>query len=970
MNTVKKQNEKIVGDVLPAHQSNTRGPIPTITTEKIFQENTRFRVFNKTGCKDRCIEYLITQSNLYQFSEDINSDMIKRHYAIDRNSIYTLSQTRKFHLYEEYAKNQPVKLFLDIDLDEKKYPNGVKSSQEEFNRIVNECLSLVIKKLKDEYKIIDPSIIILDSTTENKYSHHLIFNNVVFPNCDAVKFFILCIDSHWIKDQILDTNVYKGSGSFRLLFNSKCGKSKTLEFLKGINYDYTNDKQLFMDSLVTNLPVKYHHVDIVIPIIEKVNKKIIPQKIRNIIDNTNSGIVTCSNDLVKVPVSTLKKYLDILNSSRADSYNTWISMAMCLHNCNPDQDCFDMFDEWSKQSDSYMSKGANVYFWNKFKFGHKSIGTLKHLAREDNPEKYAKIEFAVENESFESISFDEDYLLNDKEENIKDLKSFISKYICDWINDPNKKTLAIKSPYNTGKTKLIKKIIKEFNIQSILFGSYRQTLTHELYGNFKDDGVQSYLEGNFSCDKLICQVESLDKLLKSESFIDDNMEIPSYDMVILDEIEGILAHFRSTTLHEKERIFNLLKDIIYNSKKLFVLDGDFHNRSYDFIKYFGESTILKNVRKKNKKHFIFTSNREYFEDHYSQSVKNKKNINLVSMSSNLATYFYDKYKDKRKCMLHCSKSDDEYKKELMKVEEFWKLYEMVIYSPTIEAGVSFDTNHFDTMYIILSSDSTCQRGLMQMTSRIRRFTDMNVVVYLNGLPFKENANFFTYDEILLYIMDIYNKYLPYTVYTNENNKRCVGYVFDLYSQILVHNEKENANKTKNLFVPYLLNLMKDKGHTYEYLDDKRYTKNSQPYEKETIMKDEILKANNIDNDEYNHLLSNQRNNIATREDKIQIERYLFMKEWGIVELNEEFLDKYYGKTYILNNLRCLIGNKKLNAHIINDEMKDIVEYDKARKIEQIVMIKEVLHPFRNSLRLLTDQKVTVVGECKVWFWSL
>ena len=36
-----------------------------------------------------------------------------------------------------------------------------------------------------------------------------------------------------------------------------------------------------------------------------------------------------------------------------------------------------------------------------------------------------------------------------------------------------------------------------------------------------------------------------------------------------------------------------------NSKKLLVLDGDFNNRSYEFISYFGKSIILENQIKKN-----------------------------------------------------------------------------------------------------------------------------------------------------------------------------------------------------------------------------------------------------------------------------------------------------------------------------------------------------------------------------------
>lgn len=921
-----------------------RGTTPTISIDKILKKYPHTKSFSGTGCKDACLKYL--QANcqikpkLYHFSQDINLKMAKNHLAIDRESVYTLSLQGN-HLYEEYPKNKPIKLHLDIDLDESKYPNNIRPTEEEFNIIMRECLDSVTKKLHKEYQVDLPKIIILDATTEKKYSRHLIFENVIFPNCDAIKFFIMSIDCKWIKLQVLDTNVYKSTGSFRLLFNSKFGKTNTLKYYKGINYDYKSDKKLFMDCLITNIPKDHHFIDIEIPKSEKVNKKIIPIRQKNIIDKI--GFVTCSNDLVHLPVSTLKKYLDIIDIERANSYGTWISMAMCLHNCNPDQECFDLFDEWSKNSDSYISKAVNVYFWNRFEFGHKSIGTLKYWAKLDNPEKYRTIDLCLEKEKFKAIEFDSDFLLGSKKENIKDQKSFVSKYVCEWQNSENTKTLAIKSAYGTGKTKLIKNILNEFDVKSVLFGSYRQTLTHELYGNFKDDGVKSYLDRNFESKKLICQIESLDRLLETDSFLNSDMEVPSYDLVILDEIEGILSHFRSSTLTEKERIFNLLKDIIHNSKKLLVLDGDFHNRSYDFIKYFGESIILKNIRKKNQKNFIFTSNRRYFEEEFEKSINNNENINLVSMSSTLATFYYDKYKDTCKSVLHCAKSHDNYKESLKNVEKFWIDYKLVIFSPHIEAGTSFAIEHFDKLYIILSPDSTSQRGLMQMCSRIRNFKGTDVLVYLNKLPFSEVSNFFTYDEIFLYIKDMYNKYLPYTVYTNEKNKRCVGYEFNLYSQILVHNEKENANKSNKIFIPYLLHLLKEKGHSYKYLDDIKYSKASIPLEKVTVIKDEILNALDIDDTEYNRLLKNQRENCASREDKVQIERYLFMKHWKIDTLTAEFLDKYYGLSHSLSNLRDLI-DKDISVYDNDYDFNGnvTIKYDAVNKLERIEMISEVL----------------------------
>ena len=66
-------------------------------------------------------------------------------------------------------------------------------------------------------------------------------------------------------------------------------------------------------------------------------------------------------------------------------------------------------------------------------------------------------------------------------------------------------------------------------------------------------------------------------------------------------------------------------------------------------------------------------------------------------------------------------SDDRLKEKFMDVNAFWSQYKVVIYTPTIDAGVDFNIrDYFDRMYCFLSSGSTqvTPRGFLQMTGRI------------------------------------------------------------------------------------------------------------------------------------------------------------------------------------------------------------------------------------------------------------
>lgn len=933
----------------------------TITEENIFKKFTHNEVF---PLQEYCLNYIKNKKKLYMFGEDKTTKGNKKFFALDHNTIYSLSAKKKFHLYEYFSQEDKLKLFLDIDIKPENIPKNVNKT-EYFNNILDKSINTVTTHL-EKYNITNPQYIILFSCGAGKLSAHIIFNDVIFKNIEEMLFFMSNIKSSLIDDKIIDMKPYRKTGCFRMLWSSKCGTNRILEFYKAINYTHNNDKQLFMDCLLRNIPKNHQLVEIKLPKNVKVIKKIKPKKAHH--------VVIGEYKKTNYPISLLQKYVDILDASRADDYNDWLKVGMVLHNCTPTPQCFDIWDEWSKKSACYGDRDFNGYKWNGFKCGYFSIGTLKYYAKMDNPEKYGDIEYSLEKAVYDTTKFTNNYLLDRQDEKIKDNKSFVARQINNWMNG-NHKILSIKSTYDTGKTSVVYKIIDEFNVKRVLFISYRQTLTNDLYGNFKDLGVESYLDKKYGADKVICQIESLHKLLPSLDFIDDEDDlVPPYDLVIIDEIESILNHFRSSTIKDKEYTFDIFRDLVFNSSKVLALDGDFHNRSYHFLKHFEEPIILENEVKKNKMNFIFSNNCTEFERKIDTDLSNGKNICVVSMSSKLAVYYDDKYNGKYKTVLHCARSDDKYKEELKDVKSFWKQFQLVVYSPSIESGVNFDAEHFHKIYVILSSKSTSPRGLMQMIARVRKLEDRNIMVYLNNMPFREKGNFYTYDEVKQYVCETLHKYVkPKTVLNSETNKMVIRYKFDLYEQILVHNETETSNKTRNLFVPYLIKLLTEKGHIYERVEIRR---NKNAYDKDILTKDEILKADDINQSQFNMLLSKQIENEASREDKIKVERFMIRKDWKIDgEITGDFLTKFYGKTGTLLNLRWLLDKSKLKVYLNDMDDKYKINFDVANKLKQIEMIQEVINKLGFN-GIGTDQRLDketfqknvddVIGSCELF----
>jgi hypothetical protein len=908
-----------------------------------FNSNTHFSFNKKLDALNHINEKI--DSVLKLFSEDLSTTNGSKKFIVSTyDNIYCLSKNKERNFYENYESDQQVKLILDIDYKTKNKTISVDA----FDDLLKRCVVTVNNKIK-EYTDITPIIIILKSCREEKMSAHIIYNNIHFASVLQMKCFMMLISSPLIADKIIDPNIYKVS-CMRLLWNSKLGKSNVMDydkndcqFLRNNKYQYTTDYKLFMDCLITNVSNDSHLIEIDID--DTLPKSQIASK-----KNTklNTPILNVDKTVNNIDIAIIKQYVDILKPERADDYNSWLNIGMCIYNSNSTKEGLSLWNEWSMKSDSYDGQNILMWKWRSFETHRKkvlSIKTLKYYAKKDNPELYSAINhinnMCEDVQKYNAITINENYLLNRVDgiyERIKDRKTIVTQSVWKWLKTSIIKTFAFKSPYNTGKTSLVSQILDEFDPQKVLFITHRQSLTNELYGTFGNHGFCSYLNQAFDAQRLICQIESLHKItLNSDPFYYESTRIiNSYDLVILDEIESLLYHYESPTIELKQQTFNLMSDIIRKSKKVLALDGDFGNRAYDFISDFGNSIILHNTIKKDPKHISFSNDLIKFDKSINDQLLDNKKIVIVTMSADIATKYYEKYKSSYKVLMHCGKSDDQLKELLKNVEGNWIKYDMIIYSPSVQSGVSFDIPHFDKMFVVLSSKSCSARDLNQMCHRVRQFMNNNIDVYLNGLPFREKVVFHTYDEAAEYVKLIYSKYS--IGYDNLEN-----YETSLYTKILIHNELENLNKSPYYFVPMFIKLINEKGNTYSFDDSKK----SRCKKGEAVMnfnKESVMNADDIDKYSFNEYMKCQMNNTATSEMKYAIEKYLYKKNWKVDEVNTEFLDKWFRKTYVLYNLRQLkkgdIEDDLLTIDVHTD--KRYLNYEKAKQKQRIEYVKDLV----------------------------
>jgi len=90
----------------------------------------------------------------------------------------------------------------------------------------------------------------------------------------------------------------------------------------------------------------------------------------------------------------LKAHVMNLDPSRADSYDDWLKVALCLHNIHPD--LLDVFLDFSSQDEKKYNEADCIQKWNSLTFRNDGDrlgeGTLRYWSREDDRDGYDEIE--------------------------------------------------------------------------------------------------------------------------------------------------------------------------------------------------------------------------------------------------------------------------------------------------------------------------------------------------------------------------------------------------------------------------------------------------------------------------------------------------------------------------------------------------------------------------------------------------
>ena len=674
-------------------------------------------------------------------------------------------------------------------------------------------------------------------------------------------------------------------------------------------------------------------------------------------------------------------------------YDKWIKLCWGMKSAGYP---FELFHDLSKTGEKYSGEADCLKYWNSTKISKIDKGYIRSFAKKANPKKFFEI----------MLDCDADYFIDDEVKPRTDIKKFCQRYLLQdesikKINDKNDffqneiinffesdklKTLSLRSPYGTGKTQLIKKLIDTFEPKKILWLSYRKTLTNNIIGgeNFGEEyGFKNYQDGALDADRLIIQLESILKLSCQMDFIDDDtVEYPNYDLVIVDEVESILAQFNSPTFKGMSKeCFEFVQNIIINSKKMIVLDGDINDRTYRFIDTFGNSIKLVNDIKINQRHFVVTRDEFLYLKKIEKDLNNDLNVVIVSMSSNKCEFFKSYFEEKipkLRVLIYTGSSGDDTREDFKNVDEIWSGCQLLIYSPTCEAGVNFDLPHFNKMYGFLVEQSTTQRGLCQMFARIRQLTDPNILL-LTRLEYNEHLT-----ENCLYNFDEVEKSIKLLegikMKTEDvliNGKMCKSTKLSAYDVNYIYNKVESLNSLKFFFLFQLKNICEAKGHTFEVLNDGNGYENISKlkiedveeygYDNKDKMKEgltqyidiekdlykydkieHVIKSKDIKEEEYEELQKKQNKDDATQEEKLQIAKHYLKKSLGVDTIDSSFPN--------------LQGDKKEKKEAkIESEGKNKLNFDSVKKFVHLIDAKNIKESTDNQTKETNDKVKLLTG---------
>ena len=287
----------------------------------------------------------------------------------------------------------------------------------------------------------------------------------------------------------------------------------------------------------------------------------------------------------------------------------------------------------------------------------------------------------------------------------------------------NAHTLLIRAPMKIGKTKALSEHIRANFADGVVetravFVSFRQTFGADVKAKFPGFTLYSDVRGDLRANKLIIQVESLHRLA-----IDD----VAPDLLILDECEAIFEQFGSGLIHYPQRVWAVFKWLMTYSRHVICMDANLSSRTYEMVRVLRGLTgcVFHFNEYKNAADDVYaltSDTARWYGALYAAVERGERVVvatNSIAEGKTLARVIGARLVDKQVRLYSSETQPSEKRAHFADVNKFWSELDVLIYTPTVTAGVSFELKHFNKVFGYFTDQSCCVETCQQMIGRIR-----------------------------------------------------------------------------------------------------------------------------------------------------------------------------------------------------------------------------------------------------------
>jgi Toprim domain/Origin of replication binding protein len=446
----------------------------------------------------------------------------------------------------------------------------------------------------------------------------------------------------------------------------------------------------------------------------------------------------------------------------------------------------------------------------------------------------------------------------------------------------------IKATYGTGKTFAAAKYIEAHPGESVLYIAHLQTLCGQASSRFAIENYGDHKSGLYEHRCLSICINSIFKLAH-------NGTLPTYDIIILDEIEQLLSRMTGTgkdSIEHKALVFSTLMRLVKKAKKVICLDADVSRITFDFIEFCRPNEAFNytvNEYKHLKKLYIYDNELDVINLAKDATGRNEPALfacNSLSKTEELAQMI-----DCENKRIINSKTSGQTENRLFldDVNTQCKNDLLTIISPSVSTGFSIEGGHYKHNFGIFSHLVNTPLDCLQQLERDRVTTDKHV--YISAV--KTTYTTKSFDAAHDYNMMLIDGY------GNE------VYQSPCYSQ-LVKNVNESHKEMMHNFKSSFIRLAKEKGYEVIFVG--------------ACASKEELAANKIEKREIKAVIEEERVSLICAAELLDQSQYTKLKKKNrktpadIAQVERFEIEQFY-KTSVTPELVRVDGNGKRREQI-------------------------------------------------------